>query len=100
MDGVVGGRVVVGDAIEGRGFAVVGRIEGDVARLEHGEQALHLRHGQAACRVGLAHVRPEAVARGEGDRAPDQPDPYDSDVHTAAPSDLPAIAAACSTFAA
>jgi hypothetical protein len=40
------------------------------------------------------------VARGESDRAPDQPDSDDSDVHTAAPSDFPAIAAACSTLTA
>ena len=45
----------------------------------------------------IAHVRTEAVARGEGDRAPDEPDSDDSDLHTATRSVLPAIAAACST---
>ena len=48
-------------------------------------------------RVVAAHVRPEALAGGQADRATDQPHADDGDPHAAALRTLPATAAARST---
>ena len=67
-----------------------------VAGLEH-RAAGDRRLARSRRRVVAAHVRPEALAGGQADRAADQPDTDDGDLHAAALRTLPATAAARST---
>ena len=71
------------------------RLDG-VERLEH-RAAGDRRLARSRRRVVAAHVRAEALASGQADRAADQPDTDDGDLHAAALRTLPATAAARST---